>query len=385
MNNNDFIVFGQPLIEREEIEEVVDSMRKAWLGSCPKVAQFEKDFAAYKGSPYATALNSCTAGLHLSCKMLNLQAGDEVITTAMTFCATVNAIIHSGATPVLADIDPISWNIDPSDIEKKITTNTKAIIPVHFAGRACDMDSIMKIANRHNLAIIEDCAHAIETVYKGRKAGTFGDFGVFSFYATKNIVTGEGGMVISNKKEKISKIKTLALHGMSKDAWKRFSDEGYKHYYVEELGYKYNMMDIQAAIGIHQLKKIEAYSRRREHIWNLYLDEFKDLPITMPAPIEENTRHAYHLFNLMIDKKECGISRDKFLTEMAKRNIGLGVHYQAIPIHPYYQKTYGWVPEEYPNALKFGKETVSIPLSAKLNDNELEHIIKSVKEVLNEK
>jgi len=380
---SNFIIYGQPIIEQPEIDEVIDSMQKAWLGTGPKVSQFELDFAKYKSTPYAAALNSCTAGLHLSCKALNLQLGDEVITTAMTFCATVNAIIHAGATPVLADIDELSWNIDPKDIERKITPKTKAIIPVHFAGRACDMDSIMNIANKYNLAIIEDCAHAIETEYKGKKAGTFGDFGVFSFYATKNIVTGEGGMVISKSQDKISRIKMLSLHGMSKNAWKRFSDEGYKHYLVEEAGYKYNMMDIQAAIGIHQLKKIEEYSLKRESIWNVYLDEFKNLPIEMAAPVEKDTRHAYHLFIILINKKKCGLGRDTFLTEMTKKNIGVGVHYQAIPIHPFYQKTYGWKPEEYPNAVRFGQETVSIPLSAKLNENEVEKIIKSVKEVLN--
>ena len=207
MSKDDFIVFGQPLIEKDEIDEVADSLRKAWLGSGPKVSQFENEFAIYKNAPHATALNSCTAALHLSCLALELEPGDEVITTAMTFCATVNAIIHSGATPVLADIDPITWNIDPQDIERKIAPKTRAIVPVHFAGRACDMDSIMQITKKHNLRIIEDCAHAIETEYKGKKTGTFGDLGVFSFYATKNLVTGEGGMVISEDEEKISRSK----------------------------------------------------------------------------------------------------------------------------------------------------------------------------------
>jgi dTDP-4-amino-4,6-dideoxygalactose transaminase len=381
----DFIVFGQPLIENDEIEEVADSLRNAWLGSGPKVAQFEEDFANYKNAPYATALNSCTAGLHLSCLALELKPGDEIITTAMTFCATVNAIIHSGATPVLADIDPLTWNIDPTDIERKITSKTKAIVPVHFAGRACNMDAILQIVKKHNLHLIEDCAHAIETEYKGKKMGTFGDFGVFSFYATKNVVTGEGGMVISKHEEHISRIKMLALHGMSKDAWKRFSDEGYKHYYVHEAGYKYNMMDIQAAIGIHQLKRVEDNAKRREYIWNLYMDEFRQLPVNLSAAIEENTRHAYHLFIMQIDEKKCGISRDDFLTEMTKRKIGVGVHYLAIPEHPFYQNTYNWRPEDYPHATKFGHQTVSIPLTAKLTDGELERIIKSVKEVINGK
>jgi dTDP-4-amino-4,6-dideoxygalactose transaminase len=382
---NDFIVFGQPIIEQDEINEVIDSLKNSWLGTGPKVRRFENDFAIYKSTQYAAALNSCTAGLHLSCCALNLKPGDEVITTAMTFCATVNTIIHSGATPVLADIDPASWNIDPLDIERRVTPNTRAIIPVHFAGRPCDMDAIMQIAKKYNLAIIEDCAHAIETEYKGKKAGTFGDFGVFSFYATKNIVTGEGGMVISNNQENIARIKKLALHGMSTDAWKRFSDHGYKHYLVEEAGYKYNMLDLQAAIGIHQLKRVEKYSKKRKHIWDLYNDEFKSLPITLPAPIEKNTRHAYHLFNIMINEDKCGIDRDTFLTEMTKKKIGVGVHYQAIPHHPFYKEKYNWNPNDYPNAVKFGNETVSLPISAKLNDNELERIIKSVKEVLNGK
>ena len=292
MQNRDFIVFGQPLIEKDEIDDVVDSLEKGWLGTGPKVAQFEKNFSIYKNVPYAVALNSCTAGLHLCCVALNLIPGDEVITTAMTFCATVNAIIHSGATPVIVDIDPNTWNIDPVEIEKKITSKTKAIIPVHFAGRACEMDSIVAIAKKYNLHIIEDCAHAIETEYKGKKAGTFGDFGVFSFYATKNISTGEGGMVIGSNEEMISHIKRLALHGMSKDAWKRFSDEGFKHYYVEEAGFKYNMMDIQAAIGIHQLEKINKMAEKRAAIWNMYMEAFKDLPIGLPASIEPNTKHA---------------------------------------------------------------------------------------------
>ncbi len=254
-----FLVFGSPMIEEAEIDEVVASLRSGWLGTGPKVARFEEDFRNYKSSPHAIAVNSCTAALHLSMLAAGLQPGDEVITTAMTFVATVNAIIHAGLTPVLADIDPITMNIDPRSIEQKITSRTKAILPVHFAGRACDMDAICDIANRNNLKIIEDCAHAIETEYKGRKTGSFGDFGCFSFYVTKNIITGEGGMVITKSEEDAAKIKVMALHGLSKDAWKRFSDEGYKHYYATAAGFKYNMMDIQAAIGIHQLKRIEKY------------------------------------------------------------------------------------------------------------------------------
>ena len=223
-----FLVFGSPLIEEAEIEEVIACLKSAWIGTGPRVAQFEADFAAYKGVEHAVALNSCTAALHLSLLAADLEPDAEVITTSLTFCATVNAMIHAGATPVLADVDPATMNIDPNEIERRITPRTRAIVPVHFAGRPCDMDAIMDIARRHNFKVIEDCAHAIETEYKGRKAGTFGDFGCFSFYVTKNIVTGEGGMVLADGTEDIARIKVLGLHGMSKDAWKRFGDEGYQ-------------------------------------------------------------------------------------------------------------------------------------------------------------
>ncbi|WP_027360026.1 DegT/DnrJ/EryC1/StrS family aminotransferase [Desulforegula conservatrix] len=377
-----FLVFGSPVIGDEEIEEVVDSMKSAWLGTGPKVAKFEKIFSEYKNVPYAAAVNSCTAALHLSLLAAGLKPGDEVITTPMTFCATVNAIIHSGATPVLADIDPLTMNIDPACIENKINAKTKAIIPVHFAGRPCDMNALCDIANRHGLRIIEDCAHAIETEYKGRKAGTFGDFGCFSFYVTKNIVTGEGGIVLANREEDFSRIKILALHGMSKDAWKRFSDEGYKHYQVVECGFKYNMMDLQAAIGIRQMAKIEEYWLRRKKIWEEYSAAFSDLPVTLPADIPSDIKHAYHLYTILIDEEKTGISRDEFLNAMHRLNIGTGVHYLSVPEHPYYQEAFGWKPEDYPNAMKIGRSTVSIPLSAKLTDKDVADVILAVKSIL---
>ena len=381
----DFILFGQPKIGEDEIYEVIDSLKKGWLGTGPKTKRFENDFAKYKSVKHSLALNSCTAGLHLSCLTLDLKPGDEVITTAMTFCATVNTIIHAGGKPVLVDIDPNTWNIDPSKLEKKINSKTKAIIPVHFAGRACDMDEIVKIAKQHSLKLIEDCAHAIETVYKGKKAGSIGDMGVFSFYATKNLAVGEGGMIISNNESLISKLKISALHGMSKDAWSRFSDDGYKHYKVEMAGFKYNMPDIQAAIGIHQLKKVKQYAAKRERIWKLYMQEFKNLPINLPCEIEQNTTHAYHLFNICLDQNKTNIKRDDFLNKMNDNRIGVGVHYESIPMHPYYQETFDWNPSDYPNALKFGNETVSIPISPKLNDNELDKIISVTKSILSGK
>ncbi len=377
-----FLVFGSPRIEQPEIDEVVQVLESGWLGTGPRVQQFEKDFAAYKGMPHAAALFSNTAGLHLSCLALNLKPSDEVITTPMTFCASANAIIHSGATPVIADIDPVSWNIDPSALEKKITPKTKALMLVHFAGRMCDMDPIMEIARKHNLSVIEDCAHAIETTYKGKKAGTFGDFGVFSFYSTKNLATGEGGMVLSNSAEQIARIKVLGLHGMSRDAWKRFSDSGYKHYYVEEAGFKYNMMDLQAALGIHQLKRIEDYAVIRKNIWNRYMTELKELPIGLPAAIEPNTTHAYHLFQIRINEEKAGLTRDQFLDEITKHKIGVGVHYLSLPEHPYYKRTFGWNPDDYPHARDLGRESVSLPISAKLSDQDVTDVIAAVRAVL---
>jgi len=379
---NEFLVYGSPAIENPEIEEVVAVMQSGWLGTGPKVARFERDFAKYKGIEHTVALNSCTAALHLSILGAGIGAGDEVITTPLTFCATINAIIHAGATPVLADIDPITMNIAPNEVKAKITSRTKAILPVHFAGRPCDMDSLCRIADNYKLKIIEDCAHAIETEYHGRKAGTLGDFGCFSFYVTKNVVTGEGGMVITKSEEDAARIKVLGLHGMSKDAWKRFGDEGYKHYQVVECGYKYNMMDLQAAIGIHQLQRVETYWHRRQEIWHRYNEAFAVLPITLPAPVELNTRHAYHLYTILIDEQRCGISRDGFLEAMTAQNIGIGVHYLSIPEHSYYQKTFGWQPEDYPHAMRIGRQTVSLPLSAKLSDDDVDDVIDATKKIL---
>ncbi len=379
-----FLIFGSPLIEQEEIDEVLACMKSSWLGTGPRVARFEADFAHYHrlSSSQVAAVNSCTAALHVSMLAAGLEPGSEVITTPLTFCATVNTIIHAGLTPVLADVDPITQNIDPAAIEAAVTPRTSAILPVHFAGRACDMDGIMAIAEKHGLAVIEDCAHAIETEYHGRKAGTFGDFGCFSFYATKNVVTGEGGMIIGRDETQIARAKVLALHGMSKDAWHRFSDKGYKHYQVVECGFKYNMMDLQAAIGIHQLTRVERNWKRREHVWNQYLTGLADLPIDLPSPVAPATRHAYHLFTISIDEANALISRDAYLDAMNRRRIGTGVHYLSIPEHPYYQQRYGWHPEQWPHATRIGRQTASLPLSPKLSTADVERVIDSTRALL---
>ena len=267
---DDFLVFGAPQIEEDEIAEIVDSLRARWIGTGPKVREFEQAFAAYKGTRHAVAVSSCTAALHLSLIAAGIGPGDEVIVPAMTFCATVNAVIHAGGTPVLADVDPIDFNITLDSLSSKLTDRTRAIVPVHFAGRACDLKGMMNFAREQNLVLIEDCAHAIESTRDGMSAGTAGKFGCFSFYATKNVTTAEGGMVITDDAEAADRIRRLALHGLSADAWTRYSDRGFKHYFVNELGFKYNMTDLQASLGIHQLQRIESNWRRRQEIWNRY-------------------------------------------------------------------------------------------------------------------
>lgn len=377
----DFLVFGSPLIEEAEIQEVVLSMKSGWIGTGPKVHRLEEMFRQYKGVKHAMALNSCTAALHLSLNVIGIQSGDEVIVPAMTFASTANAVIHSGGKPVLADCEKDSMNIDPNDIKRKITAKTKAIIVVHFAGRPCDMDAVMDIANEHNLKVIEDCAHAIETTYKDKPAGRFGDIGCFSFYVTKNIITGEGGMAITDNSDYADKIKILALHGMSKDAWKRFSDEGYKHYQVVYAGFKYNMMDIQAAMGIHQLPRVDSYWQRRNQIWDTYNTAFSDLAVFTPAPVPAHMKHAYHLYTLLLDIDTLNFSRDFFLEEMTRHNIGVGVHYISLHLHPFYVQTYGYKEDDFPNARWISERTVSLPLSPKLSDSDVQDVIEAVKDI----
>ena len=377
-----FLVFGSPLIERPEIEEVVRSMKSGWLGTGPKTYKFEQMFKEYKGAKFAVALNSCSAALHLSLLAIDIKPGDEVIVPTMTFAATANAVIHSGAKPVLADCERDTMNIAPEEIERLISNKTKAVIPVHFAGRACNMGAIMDIAERHRLKVIEDCAHAIEAEYHGRKTGTFGDLGCFSFYVTKNIVTGEGGMVVTDNEEYADKIKVLGLHGLSVEAWARFSDKGYEHYQVVYAGFKYNMTDIQAAIGIHQLPRIDKYWKRRAGIWDSYNKAFKDLPVFTPAPIGPGTKHAFHLYTLLLDIDNLKITRDEFLEEMRKMHIGVGVHYIALHLHPYYRQAYGYKRGDFPNAEWISDRTVSLPISAKLSARDVKDVVAAVRKIL---
>jgi dTDP-4-amino-4,6-dideoxygalactose transaminase len=378
----DFLVFGSPRIEQAEIDEVVDSLKSGWVSTGPKVARFETLFKNYIGAKHALALNSCTAGLHLSMIVAGLKTGDEVITTPMTFGATANAVIHSRAIPVFTDIELPTMNIDPEGIEGKITDKTRAIVPVHFAGRPCNMKRIKEIAQKHNLLVIEDAAHALEATYHGQKIGTIGDLSVFSFYVTKNLVTGEGGMITTDNDAYAEMIQTYALHGMSRGAWKRYSDEGFKHYRIVYPGFKYNMMDIQASLGIHQLPRVESYLKRREEIWHRYDDAFKQLPLDTPPPPEENTIHARHLYTIILRLEELSADRDTIQEALFEHNIGTGIHFISLHLHPYYQEHFGYKRGDFPNATFISDRTISLPLSAKLTDDDVTDVIEAVTKVL---
>jgi len=377
-----FLIYGSPLIEEPEILEILDTLRSGWLGTGKKTHAFEEQFKEYIGGKYALALNSCTAALHLACVISGLKPGDEVITTPMTFCATANVIVHTGATPIFADVERDSMNIDPAQIEARITPRTKALLIVHFAGRSCKMDEILDIVKKHNLILIEDCAHAIETRWQGKPVGTFGSFGCFSFYVTKNVVTGEGGMLVSDDSNHADQARILSLHGMSKDAYKRFSESGYKHYGVEYAGFKYNMTDMQASLGIHQLERINSNWSRRKKIWEQYNEAFKDLPCVIPAPVEPGTIHAFHLYTLLIRPELLLADRDRILDALAKENIGVGVHYIALHLQPFYEESSHLKKGMYPNTEWISERTISIPLSPKLSDNDVNDIIHAVRKVL---
>lgn len=377
-----FLVFGAPQITDAEVEEIVLTMRSGWLGTGPRVAHFEDLFRERTGARHAMAVNSCTAALHLAVLATGIGPGDEVIVPALTFCATANAVIHTGATPVLADVDPRTMNIDLGHVEQQITERTRAILPVHFAGRPCDIGPLGELARRRELVVIEDCAHAVETQTEGVAAGRHGALGCFSFYVTKNMTTGEGGMVVTDDDEFAESIKIRALHGMTRDAWRRFSDEGYRHYQVVFPGFKYNMMDLQAAIGIHQLARIDENWLRRQEIWNRYGRELAQTGLVLPSDPAPGTRHAHHLYTVLVDEDRVGIGRDAFLEAMTAQGIGVGVHYLSLPEHPYYREELGWRPEMVPMAARIGRQTVSIPLSPALSDEDVGDVIEAIRRIL---
>lgn len=377
-----FLVFGKPDIGEKEINEVIDSMKVGWLGTGPKVARFEEMVKDYTGAKHALALNSCTAGMHLSLLACGVGPGDEVITTAMTFGATANVIEHTGAKPILVDIELSSLNIDPSQIRSKITPKTKVIMPVHMAGRPCDMEEIMKIAGEYKIKVLEDAAHAFGAEYHGKKIGTIGDLTAFSFYVTKNLITGEGGMVTTDNDEYADFIQLYGLHGMSKGAWKRYSDDGFKHYLIQAPGYKYNMMDLQAAIGIHQLEDFEVHQEKRKKIWERYNKALEDLPLDLPTDPEANTTHAYHLYTILVRLEELTIDRDRVLQALHKENIGTGVHFIAIPLHPYYKNKYKFKRGDFPNSEYVSDRTISLPFSSNLSEQDVDDVVSALRKIL---
>lgn len=374
------IPYALPLIEDEEIKEVLDTLHSNWLSKGPKTVEFEKQFGDYVNSNFAIGLNSCTAGLHISQLAAGIGPGDEVITTPYTFVASANTIIHTGAKPVFVDIDPVTMNIDPSKIEEKITERTKAIIPVHFAGYPCDMDPILEIARKHNLVVIEDAAHAVYTQYKGRMVGSISDFTCFSFYATKNLVTGEGGMVTTNSEAMADKLRVMSLHGMSKNAWNRYSGKGSWFYEVEYPGFKYNMTDMQAALGLVQMKKLQSMQEKRESIAKIYNDSFSKIEgITIPYDNEEHV-HAWHLYVIRLKQDYFTIDRAEFIEKLKEKGIGTSVHFIPVPMHPYY-KQQGYRIEDYPNALEAYNGAISLPLYPKMTHEEVMRVVEAVTEL----
>ena len=377
----DYLVFGQPDIRQPEIDEVVAVLASRWIGTGPRTARFEEAFRTYVGCRFARAVNSGTAALFLSMHVLGISRGDEVITCPLTFGATVNAILHAGATPVLVDCERDTMCIDAGEIEDAVTPRTRAILPIHLAGRPCDMDAIGDIARRHSLFVIEDAAHAIETVYHGRKVGTISDLTCFSFYATKNVTTAEGGMVTTANEGWARRIEILALHGQSRGAWKRYSDDGFRHYEIVVPGFKYNMTDLQAAIGIHQLARVEENLVRREEIWRRYDDAFASLPLSTPPPPDPETVHARHLYTVLLETDALGVSRDEFQEALHRENIGTGVHYRSVHLQDYYRRTYGYAPEDYPNAAWISERTLSLPLGPQLTDDDVNDVIGAVRKL----
>jgi len=379
---NDFLPPFRPMIGDEEINEVVDTLKSGWITTGPKTHKFEQLFKEYIGSKHAIALNSCTAGLHLSLVACGIGDSDEVITSPFTFAATANVITHQKAKPVFVDIEKDTYNIDPDRIEEAVTEKTKAIISVHYAGHPCEMDKILKIANEYGLTVIEDAAHALGATYKGKKIGTIGDFTCFSFYATKNMTTAEGGMVTTDNNELAEKIRIISLHGISKDAWKRYSSEGSWYYEVLYPGYKYNMTDVQASLGIHQLKKLNHMQKRRVEIARRYNEAFEGLPEIIIPCVKKYVHHAWHLYPILINTDLLRIDRNKFIEALKTVNIGTSVHFIPLHLHPYYHDKFGFKRGDFPNAEYVYEREVSLPIYPKMTDKDVEDVIIAVKKIV---
>ncbi len=378
----DFLNFALPLIGEEEIDEVVDSLKSGWLTTGPKTQEFSDRFADLINTKYAVPVSSCTAALHLSHLTHDIGPGDEVITSPLTFCATANVVVHVGATPVFVDITRDVFNIDPNKIEEKITERTKAIIPVHYGGHPCDMDEIMEIAKKHDLTVIEDVAHSPGAEYKGKRIGSIGDTGCFSFYATKNLTTAEGGMLTTDDAAVAEKAKSLSLHGLSNDAWDRYSARGSWYYEVVRPGYKYNMTDIQAAIGLHQLDKFSRFQERRAGIVQQYDEAFSGIAEIETPNKRDYVKHAWHLYPILIDPDLLDIDRAGFIEEMNKENIGTSVHFIPLHLHPFYQKQFGLKRGDYPVVEEVYDRMLSIPLFPKMTDEDVADVVGAVKVIV---
>jgi len=378
-----FLPFSIPTIGDEEINEVVDSLKSGWITTGPKVKRFEEAFKQYVGAPFAVPLSSATAGLHLTMLALHLKPGDEVITTPMTFAATVSMIIQGGGTPILADIEPGTLNIDVREIRKKITPRTRAIIPVHFAGQPCDMDEIFAIAREFGLAVVEDAAHAIGTEYKGARIGSLPSVSVFSFHPIKNITTGEGGMVATGDERIAEEISLMKFHGMNREAWKRYEASGTPNYDIVMPGFKYNMMDLQAALGLHQLQKLDGFIEKRTLLADFYNEAFSEVPeLVTPKPVPYQHRHAWHLYTPLVRIEALSVDRDGFMAQLKGENIGTGLHFKAIHHHPYFRDTLGLAPGTLPNADYASERILSLPLFPLMTLDDARDVVAAVKTVL---
>lgn len=378
-----FLIFGAPFIGEEEIAEVVDTLRSGWIGFGPKSIRFEEEFARYVEAPHAISVSSCTAGLHLALVAAEIRPGDDVITTPLTFAATANVIEHVGARPVFADVDRKTYNLDPAAFQDAITDRTRAVIPVHMAGRPCDMDRISQIAAGRSVTVIEDAAHAVEAAWNGHKIGSISRFTAFSFYATKNLTTGEGGMLTTTDADAAQRLRILRLHGLSHDAWKRYSAEGFHPYETVEPGYKYNLTDLQASLGLHQLARIEASLAVRERLWRAYDAALAGLPaVEVPAPALPGERHARHLYTILLRLERLRIDRQQFLEALKAENIGAGVHFVPVHRHAYYRQKYGYQPGRFPNAEAIGDRIVSLPLSAKVSEADVQDVVAAIRKVV---
>ncbi len=386
--NQRFLPFSLPDITEREIEEVVQTLRSGWVTTGPKTKQFEQDFVSYLGDDRleAIAINSATSGLHLALEAAGVKAGDEVIVPTYTFTATAEVVRYLGADPIFVDADPVTYCIDPELIEAAITPKTKAIVPVHFAGLTADMDSILAIAKKYNLKVIEDAAHAFPTKYKGKLVGTLdSDVTVFSFYANKTMTTGEGGMLVSRNPEIIKRAKVMRLHGISRDAFDRYQSKTPAWFYeVIEPGFKYNLPDICSAIGLVQLQRIDEFQQKREALAEVYHQELKDLPINLPFYEDKSQghQHAWHLYPIQL-ADESGISREDFILQMSKFGIGCSVHFIPLHRHPIWRDMYNLTPEQFPVAESLYQNEVSIPLFTKMTADDQAYVIDAIKKVLN--